>query len=1102
MIDGRSAPQRRVDSQTSLHAFLGSNRPAPPLQAAQPPPKRARRVATGVSGRSLHDFFTTSKAGDPSACGTSPFASQSPQQPQAVFAQPSGTIGPGSVVKALQTFGSAGPFSVQVGAGWEGRVQSTNGDGDALVAFKSPCVTLLISKADFCKFAVSGPDRQRAETSTSRKVAALLEAASAPMQSDDSVSQMQTANVAMQPRRACPWPGVLYRRLERKRDADDVATPHASPSSWLDNLNLAQREAATAPDRAIIILAGVGSGKTTTILARVAELVSRGVPPRRILLTSFTNKACDEMRERLSSKSPGCRRVNLLTVHSLALAIVQSFHVEAGFARPVTVIDKAPRRLLEEWWRWARLEGPRLNVCQWLAQSPHSTWEDLRAVAEAADSSLHDLLMDFPAPVLGKRPPTVKALAAEDKKGMAQHKWRYAAARALFFYMRRQHDPEAHASLAQDEQLSLPDIPFRPAAGVLPGIRKGIQAAKRDREPPQSFLLGTDFRYAYEAYISWARQECVVDFDDIIECAIKVAKIDHVQLLLRDTFDHVLTDETQDKNERQVELLELLDPPAVTLVGDPDQVIFSFAGSMPNVFQRLRSMWSKARVIPLQENYRSTAAILRAACRALQPKETPAKAMVAAAEWRDKEGPVELWECAEPDDEAKAIASEVRSLIDGGVAPREICILLRNFSTDRGKAYGALVKALVHHEVPHFLIRDSPVLAGAVAQDLMAYCRLLVNPHDDEAFERAFNEPPRRLGPTFLERLREVARLHSCSLLQALPHAQGSSDVLRKSCEFLAIVERARTKVRSLTPGEILRKIVMETQYTETSSRRKAKASGPVAKKKSSAESDESDDSDDDEASQSFQRRVELVCLEADTWLARKMRERKEHRHRESSKLRGGGSETCVPSLWSICSSAWLALPAESNAARRELTAEEEAVLQIAEADVGRGLSVLSDFLDAARLKSVDADSHEGASDGKVQISTIHRSKGGEWDVVFSARFNEGFHPVAASSASMNHETGRFERRPCSEEEAAAHLQEERRLAHVAFSRARRRLVITYVRGEVGADGAWRDSMPSSIALPSDVRCAPPRSATEAENLARGRARLRREEQARVVGGA
>ena len=882
--------------------------------------------------------------------------------------------------------------------------------------------------------------------------------------------------------RECAWPTVLYRRQRRVQKVDIDETP-AESRSWLDGLNPAQLEAATARDTALIILAGVGVGKTTTLLARIAELVHRGAEPKRLLLTSFTNKACNELKDRVAAINPKCCRVNILTVHSLALSIVQAFYMKAGYPRQVQVIDKMPINQLKEWWQWATLEQCRIHVAKWLGSAKNSSWEQLRAQAEESDETLHDKLLDFPTPSMARNPKRIRALRSDVEgtcEGKRQHAWRYAIARALYYYVRKAHAPDLHKRFVINGELQIREIPFRPSVGVLGGLRRFIGIAKRDRNTPADFKKGTEFRFIYEEYVAWARRECKIDFEDIMDVAIKIAKQKDVRPCLRATFDHILTDETQDLNEKQIELLQLLSPAAVTLVGDPDQIIYSFAGAMPHIFERLQKIWPKNRVVRLQENYRSTAPILQAACIALASNGAVPKNMTAAAHWRDEGGPLEVWQCAEPADEADAIAKEIARLLAAGTSANEICVLLRCFTIQRKKTYDTLRRAFTSRRIPFFIVRDQSIFSGAVAQDLLSYCQLLLNPRDDDSLQRVLNKPPRRLGSTFCDRLREVAHVQGCSLFEALPHVQAQAESRRNANDFVSVILRLGKETRNLTPANVLRRIVEESNYMLMSSRhRQNQEDNGLA-----TDSDQSDSSDV-ESDKSFRRMVEAIFVAADAWYAQKRQEIKKN---ETNDALPANRPTInqPPSLWSVCCKAWFALPPDSLAATRPMTSEQALIVDMVEREAMKGYSVLADFLDEVKLRNTAEKSGEAANKAKVQISTIHSAKGGEWDIVFNARFNEGFHPVIPFAMKIDYKAGRRVQYKMSELDMQRHLAEERRLAHVAFSRAKRRLVITYVRGiPNGPRGAWNAQKLSSIALPQTAMYTPPRPETDVEKQAK-----------------
>ena len=170
-------------------------------------------------------------------------------------------------------------------------------------------------------------------------------------------------------------------------------------------------------------------------------------------------------------------------------------------------------------------------------------------------------------------------------------------------------------------------------------------------------------------------------------------------------------------------------------------------------------------------------------------------------------------------------------------------------------------------------------------------------------------------------------------------------------------------------------------------------------------DSDQSDSSDV-ESDKSFRRMVEAIFVAADAWYAQKRQEIKKN---ETNDALPANRPTInqPPSLWSVCCKAWFALPPDSLAATQPMTSEQALIVDMVEREAMKGYSVLADFLDEVKLRSTAENSGEAANKAKVQISTIHSAKGGEWDIVFNARFNEGFHPVKPFAMKFDYKTGR-----------------------------------------------------------------------------------------------
>ncbi|MCH2241780.1 MAG: UvrD-helicase domain-containing protein [Aquabacterium sp.] len=264
-----------------------------------------------------------------------------------------------------------------------------------------------------------------------------------------------------------------------------------------------------------------------------------------------------------------------------------------------------------------------------------------------------------------------------------------------------------------------------------------------------------------------------VDFDDLISLPVKLlAEHDAVRAKWQDTFRHVLVDEYQDTNAQQYDLLKLLvgERAMFTAVGDDDQSIYGWRGATLDNLKRLPQDFPQLKVIPLEQNYRSTSAILRAANNVIagNPKLFEKKL------WSDLgEGePIKLVECDGEEHEAERAVARIQALRGGmasgvegaaGAKWSDFAILYRANHQAR-----IFEKALRKANIPYKVSGGQSFFDKAEIKDLCAWMRLLVNQDDDPAFLRAITTPKRGIGHTTLGKLGEFASKWKVSLFEAL----------------------------------------------------------------------------------------------------------------------------------------------------------------------------------------------------------------------------------------------------------------------------------------------------------------------------------------------
>ncbi|HEX6592458.1 MAG TPA: UvrD-helicase domain-containing protein, partial [Moraxellaceae bacterium] len=231
-------------------------------------------------------------------------------------------------------------------------------------------------------------------------------------------------------------------------------------------------------------------------------------------------------------------------------------------------------------------------------------------------------------------------------------------------------------------------------------------------------------------------------------------------------FRHILVDEFQDTNAVQYAWLRMLTGPdgMLTVVGDDDQSIYGWRGAKIENIREFQRDFPDADVVRLEQNYRSTAAIL-AAANAVIANNTE---RLGKELWtQDAEGvPLRLYTAFNDLDEAQFIVREIEQAVSRGMARREIAILYRSNAQSR-----VLEEALIRAQLPYRIHGGLRFFERAEIKNAVAYLRLLANPHDDTAFERVVNLPVRGIGDKSVESLRLLARELGVSLWQTVQKA-------------------------------------------------------------------------------------------------------------------------------------------------------------------------------------------------------------------------------------------------------------------------------------------------------------------------------------------
>lgn len=271
----------------------------------------------------------------------------------------------------------------------------------------------------------------------------------------------------------------------------------------------------------------------------------------------------------------------------------------------------------------------------------------------------------------------------------------------------------------------------------------------------------------YGAYEELCQRSGVVDFTELLLRSLELLqKHDNIRLHYQQRFCHILVDEFQDTNTIQYAWLQLLagNKNWMMAVGDDDQSIYSWRGAKIENMQRFTRDFPACKTIRLEQNYRSTGAILQAANAVISRNRN----RLGKNLWTQGESgaPITLYAAFNERDEAHYVVSTLRDWVRQGMGYKDIAILYRSNAQSR-----ILEEQLMDAQIAYHIYGGLKFFERAEIKDALAYLRLLANRHDDAAFERVVNLPTRGIGETTLNELREKGKANSISLWQAAERA-------------------------------------------------------------------------------------------------------------------------------------------------------------------------------------------------------------------------------------------------------------------------------------------------------------------------------------------
>jgi len=320
----------------------------------------------------------------------------------------------------------------------------------------------------------------------------------------------------------------------------------------------------------------------------------------------------------------------------------------------------------------------------------------------------------------------------------------------------------------------------------------------------------------YKRYAEYLRAYNAVDFDDLIMLPVMMFR-NNPEILMKwqGRIRYLLVDEYQDTNLSQYELVRQLvgHRHGLTVVGDDDQSIYAWRGARPENLVQLKEDFPSLKIIKLEQNYRSTSLILKAANTLIANNpHVFEKALWSELGSGDR---IRVLRCRNEDAESERIATEILDQkLKGGLGFNDFAVLYRGNHQAR-----LLEMKLQAYRIPYRISGGTSFFAKSEVKDAMAYLRLLINPDDDTAFLRIVNVPRREIGPRTLEQLGHYARQRNIGLIRALQGIGAESHVTERGLEklrrFSNWLERTSQRLHQEDAIAVIKQLFTDIEYEE-----------------------------------------------------------------------------------------------------------------------------------------------------------------------------------------------------------------------------------------------------------------------------------------------
>lgn len=490
--------------------------------------------------------------------------------------------------------------------------------------------------------------------------------------------------------------------------------------SIYDTLNAEQKEAVLCTEGPLLILAGAGSGKTRVLTHRIAALIEeKGVNPWNILAITFTNKAAEEMRERVNRiVGFGSESIWVSTFHSTCVRILRRYITYLGYDTKFAIYDADDQKTLMK------------DVCRKLN----------------VDTKIYRERM----------------------------------------------------------------------------LTGAVSAAKNEMITPEEFALNSAGNFVQEKiaevyceYEKQLKENNALDFDDLLLKTVQLFQMQPEILdVYQERFRYIMVDEYQDTNSVQFKLISLLAAKYRNLcvVGDDDQSIYRFRGADIKNILNFEQHFADAKVIKLEQNYRSTSNILDAANAVISHNVGRKDKTL----WTDNGEGEKLWfrQFDTGYDEAEYVINDILKQVSSGQRRySDHAVLYRTNAQSR-----MFEEKCVAADIPYKIVGGVNFYARREIKDLLSYLKTIDNGKDDLAVRRIINVPKRGIGLTTINRVQENAMEREIGFYQALLSADKIPKIGRSAGKlesFVALIEHFKRSAEELTISGLMEEIIELTGYLD-----------------------------------------------------------------------------------------------------------------------------------------------------------------------------------------------------------------------------------------------------------------------------------------------